>query len=150
MKVIQFGFGDPGAHIYLPHRYNEHCAVYTGTHDNDTSVGLLENCSAKERAAAQAYFGEPTDGVHWAMIRAAESSVAQFCIIQLQDVLGLDSGHRMNIPSHPEGNWTWRYQPDALKMDLGKKLAAMTEVADRVPLRRGQQGDGEASENFSA
>jgi len=76
--------------------------------------------------------------------------VAQYCIIQLQDVLGLDSNHRMNIPSYPEGNWTWRYQPDVLSKDLAKKLGAMTEVADRVPLRRGQQGHGELRENFSA
>ena len=150
MKVIQFGFGDPGAHMYLPHRYTDHCVVYTGTHDNDTSVGWWENCSSKEKEAARAYFGEPTDGIHWAMIRAAESSVAKYCIIQLQDVLGLDSNHRMNIPSYPEGNWTWRYQPHALTGDLAEKLAAITEVADRVPLPRAEQGHGEVRENFSA
>ena len=136
--------------MYLPHRYTGHCVVYTGTHDNDTSAGWWANCSAKEKEAARAYFGEAPDGMHWAMIRAAESSVAQYCIIQLQDVLGLDSNHRMNIPSHPEGNWTWRYQPGVLTKELAKKLAAMTEVADRVPLRSSQQGHGEVRENFSA
>jgi 4-alpha-glucanotransferase len=150
MKVIQFGFGDSGAHMYLPHRYNEQCVVYTGTHDNDTSAGWWNNCSPKEREAALAYFGEAPDGMHWAMIRAAEASVAQLCIIQLQDVLGLDSNSRMNIPSFPEGNWTWRYQPGVLTKVLAKKLAAMTEVADRVPLSSTEQSDGEPGENFSA
>ncbi len=150
MKVIQFGFNDPGARIYLPHRYHERCVVYTGTHDNDTTPGWWENAGPKEREAAKAYFGEAPDGMHWGMIRAAETSVARYCIIQLQDVLGLDSNSRMNIPSHPEGNWTWRYRPWALTPELANKLGAITEVADRIPLDRTEQRDREARENFSA
>ena len=150
MKVIQFGFGDTGAHMYLPHRYTEHCVVYTGTHDNDTSAGWWNNCSAKEREAALAYFGEAPDGMHWSMIRAAIGSVAQLCVIQLQDVLGLDSNSRMNIPSYPEGNWTWRYHSDALTEKLAEKLAAMTEVANRTPSTHSQKSHREVRENFSA
>jgi 4-alpha-glucanotransferase len=150
MRVIQFGFGDKGAHMYLPHKYVKNTVAYTGTHDNDTTVGWLQNCGEHEREAASVYFGDAPDGIHWAMIRGAETSVAQYCIIQLQDVLGLDSDCRMNIPSHPEGNWTWRYRPDQLTAELSKKLATLTELADRTPSDVAEKGDGETREYFSA
>ena len=153
MKVIQFGFGDPGAHMYLPHKYVENTVVYTGTHDNDTTVGWCTNCSEAEREAAKAYFGESPDGIHWAMIRAAETSIARHCIIPLQDLLGLDSEHRMNIPAHPEGNWTWRFSENALTEELAEKLGAITFVSDRVPTHTshaGEQSHGETGENFAA
>jgi len=150
MRVIQFGFGDKGAHMYLPHKYVENTVVYTGTHDNDTTVGWWKNSARpEEREHAQAYFGHAPDGINWALIRAAETSVARICVIQLQDVLGLDSDCRMNIPSHPEGNWTWRYQPNQLTPELAKKLAAITEISDRVS-EVAQKGHGEATEHFSA
>jgi 4-alpha-glucanotransferase len=151
MRVIQFGFGDKGAHMYLPHKYKENTVVYTGTHDNDTTVGWWCNSSrTKEREAAQAYFGDPPDGIHWAMIRAAETSVAKLCIIPLQDVLGLNSDCRMNIPSHPEGNWTWRYRADQLTPELASKLQAVTDIADRIPSDTAQQSHRETAEYFSA
>lgn len=151
MRVIQFGFGDKGAHMYLPHKYVENTVVYTGTHDNDTSLGWWKNSSRlEEREHALAYFGDASDGVHWSMIRAAETSVARLCIIQLQDVLGLDSDCRMNIPSHPEGNWTWRYRSGDLKPEIAQKLAAITDVSDRVTSHVTEKSHGEAAERFSA
>ena len=66
------------------------------------------------------------------MIRAAETSVSRLCVVPLQDVLGLGSEGRMNVPSRPDGNWSWRYAPGSLKHDLTKKLGELTEVADRV------------------
>jgi 4-alpha-glucanotransferase len=151
MRVIQFGFGNKGAHMYLPHQYTENTVAYTGTHDNDTTVGWWNNSSnEEERKAALAYFGDGADGIHWAMIRAAETSVAKICMIQLQDVLGLDSDCRMNIPSHPEGNWAWRYHREQLTPELTHKLAAITEISDRVPSETGKQGDRETAERFSA
>jgi 4-alpha-glucanotransferase len=150
MRVLQFGFGDPGAHIYLPHKYVENTVVYTGTHDNDTTLGWFQNCSEAERKAVCCYFGNAPDGIHWAMIRAAETSVAKWCIIPLQDVLGLDSDSRMNIPSHPEGNWTWRFQQNSLRPELAAKLASVTELADRLPLSVGQQSHRKSAEDFSA
>lgn len=150
MRVLQFGFGDPGAHIYLPHRYITNTMAYTGTHDNDTSAGWFANCSDHEREAAQAYFGSAPEGIHWAMIRAIESSVARYCVIPMQDLLGLGSDSRMNIPSYPEGNWTWRLKPGAISKDLAEKLAAITEVSDRAPSQVGQQGHGEGGEHFAA
>ncbi len=132
MRVMQFGFGNPGAHIYLPHKFEPNTVVYTGTHDNDTTLGWWKTgTSEQERRHIKAYLGDAPDGIHWAMIRAAEASVARQCIIPMQDVLGLDSDGRMNIPSSSDGNWSWRYQPNALAPELAAKLAAIAEVSDR-------------------
>ncbi len=151
MKVLQFAFGDPGAHIYLPHNYPPNCVVYTGTHDNDTTLGWWESARPHERAGAQAYVGQVED-VPWAFIRAAYASVARLAIVPLQDVLGLSSEARMNTPSEPTGNWGWRFAPGALTGELEEKLAALAMVCDRVPAfsSAGQQSHGEIGEDFAA
>jgi 4-alpha-glucanotransferase len=133
MRVLQFGFGDPGAHIYLPHRYEKNTVVYTGTHDNDTTIGWWQSISEHERSHVRSYLGAVEDGIQWAMIRAAESSIANLCVVPLQDVLGLGTDCRMNIPSHSDGNWSWRYEPGALTPQLAEKLALLVEVSDRLP-----------------
>jgi 4-alpha-glucanotransferase len=132
MKVMQFGFGDKGAHIYLPHRFTPDSVVYTGTHDNDTTVGWWNNSATEiEKAWATQYFGRVDDGINWAFIRGAFASVATLAVIPVQDVLGLDSDARMNIPSKPGGNWTWRLHRGALTPELAQKIALLTEVTDR-------------------
>lgn len=132
MRVMQFGFGNPGAHIYLPHRFELNTVVYTGTHDNDTTLGWWNNgTSPQERRFAQAYLGTQEDGVHWALIRAAEASVARLCVVPIQDVLGLGSEGRMNIPSSANGNWSWRYSANALTRELAEKMANIVDVSDR-------------------
>ncbi|MBV8207706.1 MAG: 4-alpha-glucanotransferase [Acidobacteria bacterium] len=132
MRVLQFGFGDPGAHIYLPQRYERNTVVYTGTHDNDTTLGWWQNSAAEhERRAAAAYFGDSGDGIHWAFIRAAIHSVADLAVFQLQDLLGLGSECRMNMPSRSDGNWAWRFRRNALRQELAQKLAQLVEVSDR-------------------
>jgi len=134
MAVLQFGFGDPGAHIHLPHRFTCEKVVYTGTHDNDTMGGWWATAATEqERKYVQAYLGPWEDGIHWAMIRAASRSVANLCIFPLQDVLGLGSEARMNVPSIEEGNWCWRFGADQLRPEVAKKLAMLTEVSDRLP-----------------
>ena len=134
MAVLQFGFGDPGAHIHLPHRYTCEKVVYTGTHDNDTMRGWwAKGATEQEREYVHAYLGPCEDGIHWAMIRAASASVANLCIFPLQDVLGLGSEGRMNVPSLEEGNWRWRFGADLLRPELARKLAMITEVSDRLP-----------------
>ncbi|HXY50753.1 MAG TPA: 4-alpha-glucanotransferase [Terriglobales bacterium] len=134
MAVLQFGFGDPGAHIYLPHRLIPDQAVYTGTHDNDTLVGWwATGASEAEKRSAEAYVGGCQDGIHWALIRAAQASVANLSVIPLQDALGLGSEARMNTPSLYGGNWRWRFQPGALTRELEQKLALLAEVTDRLP-----------------
>jgi 4-alpha-glucanotransferase len=132
MKVMQFGFGNKGAHIYLPHKFTPDCVVYTGTHDNDTTVGWwTTSASENEKLWAAEYFGIAEDGIHWAFIRAAFASVAVLALIPVQDVLGLDTDARMNIPSKPGGNWSWRLRSGALTAELAQKLALLTEATDR-------------------
>lgn len=153
MRVMQFGFGDPGAHIYLPHKFEPNTVVYTGTHDNDTLVGWWKSGATDgERRAVRAYLGEPADGIHWAFIRAAAASVAELCVVPVQDVLGLDSSARMNVPSRSEGNWGWRLSPGALTADLAQKLAELATATDRIPSiketrqrRRGESEDEPAA-----
>jgi 4-alpha-glucanotransferase len=133
MAVLQFGFSNPGAHIYLPHRLSSDRVVYTGTHDNDTTVGWWGRCSDYERQCAECYLGNSHQDIHWAFIRAAQASVARLCVVPLQDVLGLGSEARMNIPSQPTGNWRWRFSPDAPTPELALRLARLAEVTDRLP-----------------
>ncbi len=134
MAVLQFGFGDAGAHIHLPHTFKKEKVVYTGTHDNDTLCGWwASGATENERASLQSYIGRSDDGVHWAMIRAAENSVADLCIVPLQDMLGLGSDARMNVPSLEDGNWRWRIDPSLLRPEIARKMAAIAEVCDRLP-----------------
>ncbi len=134
MAVLQFGFGDTGAHAHLPHKFTADKVVYTGTHDNDTILGWWESgTSEEERRHASAYLGPSEDGVNWAMIRSAINSVASLCVVPLQDVLGLGSEARMNVPNQPEGNWRWRFSTEMLRPDLAQKLAILSEVSDRLP-----------------
>jgi 4-alpha-glucanotransferase len=132
MKVMQFGFGDRGAHIYLPHMFTPDSVVYTGTHDNNTTLGWWEtDANEEEKRWAAEYLGNIGDGIEWAFIRAAFSSVSTLAVVPMQDVLGLNGDARMNIPSKPGGNWSWRLRGGALTPDLAAKLASLTEVTDR-------------------
>ena len=133
MAVMQFGFNDVGAHMYLPHRASGK-VIYTGTHDNDTTVGWFHSGAADhERRNAEAYLGRCDDGIHWAFIRAAQRSVADLALIPMQDVLGLGSEARMNTPSLHGGNWKWRFAPGQFTAELAAKLAHLAEVTDRLP-----------------
>jgi 4-alpha-glucanotransferase len=134
MAVLQFGFGDPGAHIYLPHRLKHECVIYTGTHDNDTTLGWWKTAGDYERKAVEALVGRANgEGINWALIRLAQSSVATLSVAPLQDVLGLGSEARLNTPSTPNGNYHWRYRPGSLTYDLAERLARIAEVTDRLP-----------------
>jgi 4-alpha-glucanotransferase len=133
MAVLQFGFGDAGAHAYLPHRLSADCVLYTGTHDNDTTLGWWATLGEKERHAVQSLVGVCEDGPNWGLIRLAQSSPANLSVAPLQDVLSLGSEARLNIPSTPIGNYLWRYHPGALTPELAEKLAALAEVTDRLP-----------------
>ena len=133
MAVLQFGFGDEGAHIYLPHRAAGK-VIYTGTHDNDTVAGWWNSGAAEhERRNVEAYLGRGGDGIHWSLVRAAHGSPASLSIIPLQDVLGLGSEARMNTPSLHGGNWRWRCDPGKLTGEIAEKLALLVELTDRLP-----------------
>ncbi|MDR3746379.1 MAG: 4-alpha-glucanotransferase [Acidobacteriaceae bacterium] len=139
MRVLQFGFSDRGAHIYLPHKYVPNTVAYTGTHDNDTTLGWWKNAAtALERTHAQSYLQpiHQDEQIVGAMIRAAARSVANLCIFPMQDILHLGSEARMNTPSRSHGNWAWRYHPDALDPSLATKLAKLMELTDRDGLAK--------------
>lgn len=132
MRVMQFGFSDRGAHIHLPHRSEENMVIYTGTHDNDTTLGWWNTLSDPERGNVVTYLNPGDDGIVWAMMRSAAASVARLCLFPLQDILGLDSSARMNIPAESNGtNWAWRYSSDQLQSSIAEKLAALARVTDR-------------------
>ncbi len=134
MRILQFGFADRGGHLYLPHRCVPDTVIYTGTHDNNTTLGWWQqDATPWEKRAVEAYLGpiRHDHDVVWAMIRAASRSVANLCIFPLQDVLHLGAEARMNRPSAGEGNWTWRYSRGALHPDFATQLAAIAEVCDR-------------------
>ena len=135
MRILQFGFGDRGAHTYLPHRFEPNTVAYTGTHDNNTTEGWwCEDATDAEREAVRAYICPGDDGIAWAFIRCALSSVADLAIVPLQDVLSLGAECRMNTPSSIEGNWSWRVAQGALTAQVAEKLAALTDVCDRAPV----------------
>jgi 4-alpha-glucanotransferase len=142
MRVLQFGFGpDSGSEKHLPHRSAPHCVVYTGTHDNDTTVGWLTSTHVvttqsveeieAERAYARRYANARGEELYWAMIRLALASVADTAIIPLQDILGLDSGARMNVPGTSGGNWRWRFTKSQLDSRARGRLAEQTAVYRR-------------------
>ncbi|MEM6868724.1 MAG: 4-alpha-glucanotransferase, partial [Cyanobacteria bacterium P01_C01_bin.121] len=109
MKILQFAFGSDDKNLYLPHNIDRNFVVYTGTHDNDTTVGWFTSATEYEKLRLVNYVGAfEASSVHWAMIRLAMSSVANQAVIQLQDILGLGTQSRMNTPGTAEGNWEWR------------------------------------------
>ncbi len=135
MKVLQFAFGSDPGNPFLPFNYARNFVVYTGTHDNDTTVGWFSQLSDYEKSAVLSYLGcTSPEGIHWDLIRLALSSVANQAIIPLQDVLGLGTEARMNYPSTPEGNWDWQYQADALTDELRSRLKTLTKIYGRAPI----------------
>jgi 4-alpha-glucanotransferase len=148
MRIMQFGFGDRGGHLYLPHRYVPNTVAYTGTHDNNTTLGWwLTDASAEEKRNVETYLGKVQyeGDIVWMMIKAASHSVANTCIIPLQDLLHLGGEARMNTPGAPMGNWTWRYAPDSLHHDFAVQMAALMEMTDRdgwVKPFEGESGGG--------
>jgi 4-alpha-glucanotransferase len=130
MKVLQFGFSDKGAHTHLPHRYTPQTVAYTGTHDNNTTLGWWKTAGKAERAAVEAYIG-PSDNPVWPLIRAIEASVAEIAILPAQDLLELGAEARMNTPARAAGNWSWRAAEGSWTPELSAKLAALAAVTDR-------------------
>ena len=142
MRVLQFGFSSSAVdEKHLPHEFVPHCVAYTGTHDNDTSRGWLTSTHVQttqtvvqvqtERAYALRYLGSTVKDFHWGMIRAALGSIAEIAIIPMQDLLGLDSSARMNVPGKAEGNWGWRFRNTQLPAKVKDHLALLTAVYAR-------------------
>ena len=144
MSLLQFAFGnDPQGPSFRPHNYTRDLFAYTGGHDNDTTAGWWSSSGAgdstrtaedvrKEREFARVYLDLRDDHeIHWAMIRSVLSSIADVTIVPLQDVLGLGSAARMNLPGTTTGNWTWRYRRGVLTDAFAAKLRSLTALYDR-------------------
>ncbi|WP_298817039.1 4-alpha-glucanotransferase [Chloroflexus sp.] len=134
MAVLQFAWGSDATSAYLPHNYTRDLVVYTGTHDNDTTVGWWSSLNEPARQRVRDYLGARDEHIAWDFIRAALMSVADTVIIPMQDVLGLGSWARLNLPGRAEGNWAWRMRPDQLNFDLAHHLAYLTALYGREPL----------------
>lgn len=136
MNVLQFAFGNTDSEdSYLPHNYAPHCVVYTGTHDNDTTLGWWHRLPEHERARVQTYLARDGHDICWDMIRAAFASVAETAIVPMQDILCLGSEARMNTPGLAAGNWSWRIASGQIDEAIAQRLASMTELYGRAPKR---------------
>jgi len=109
MKILQFAFDGSPDNPYLPHNHEELCVVYTGTHDNNTTLGWYNELSDDQRGLVRHYLGDSQESMPELLVRTALASVARLAVIPLQDVLALDGEHRMNVPGVTEGNWGWRF-----------------------------------------
>ncbi len=143
MAILQFAFGkDPQAPDFKPHNYPRDRVAYTGTHDNDTTVGWWTSTGVgdstrtaedirEERAFTREYLATDGSEIQWVFIRALMASVANMVLFPLQDVLGLGSEARMNTPAVPSGNWLWRYREEMLTPAIAQRLKGMVSTYDR-------------------
>ena len=132
MKVLHFAFQNDPNDPFLPHNYPVNCVAYSGTHDNDTTVGWYQHAPEKEKDFARRYLARSGDDIAWDMIRLAWSSVAVFSIAPMQDFLSLGSEARMNLPGRPGGNWTWRVNSDQINEDLIVRIREMNTLYSRL------------------
>ncbi len=143
MRILQFAFGGDTRNTDLPHNYHRNVVVYTGTHDNDTTVGWFNSEAGegstrsveqieREREFCMNYLNTKGQEIHWDFVRAVLASVANTAIIPLQDVLGAGTEARMNLPASTQGNWQWRYTADALTKNIGERLLELTTLYGRT------------------
>jgi 4-alpha-glucanotransferase len=131
MKVLQFAFDSDNHNPYLPHNHVQNCVVYTGTHDNNTSLGWYNALSPHEKERVNDYLGHPKDTMPWPLIHCALASVAQLAIVPFQDLLSLDATHRMNTPGTCEGNWHWRFDWEQLASNLSTRCRQLNNLYGR-------------------
>ena len=142
MRVLQFAFSSDTKNIDLPHNYHKNVVVYTGTHDNDTTVGWFSSIAGEgstrsaeqielERKRCLRYLNTDGKEIHWDFIRTVLASVANNAIVPLQDLLGLGTEARMNLPNSMSGNWVWRFKAGALTREIGARLKELTELYGR-------------------
>jgi 4-alpha-glucanotransferase len=136
MRILQFAFGDDAENRFLPHNFERNTVVYTGTHDNDTTWGWYRSIQEHERDHVRRYLARDGSDAAWDMIRLAWSSVADYAIAPLQDVLNLGTEARMNFPGKPQGNWAWRYQASQVNPWILDRLAEMTHLYGRVKIEK--------------
>jgi 4-alpha-glucanotransferase len=135
MRVLQFAFGDGDINYFLPHHYVANTVAYTGTHDNDTTLGWWNHASDHEKSFAMHYLASDGQSINWGMMRALSKSVANMVIFPMQDVLGLYSESRMNFPGKPDGNWEWRFTWNQLQNEQTQALLDMSLENGRIGAR---------------
>lgn len=133
MKILQFSFGTNGKEPFLPHNYTPNCVAYTGTHDNDTSIGWYKTAPEAQTKYCLKYVHSTGEDIAWDMIRSIWGSVAAYAIAPMQDFLRLDGDSRMNFPGRPSGNWGWRMQASQMNSDLASEIAELNQVYGRGP-----------------
>ena len=142
MRILQFAWGGDVRNVDLPHNYIKNCVVYTGTHDNDTTVGWFNSQAGQgsARDAAQInverrfcldYLNADGNEIHWTFIRTILASVADTAIVPMQDLLGLGNEARMNLPASTSGNWQWRARKNDFNEQIAKRLKDLTKLYGR-------------------
>ncbi|MCX7069129.1 MAG: 4-alpha-glucanotransferase [Methylococcales bacterium] len=131
MKILQFAFSGEPNNPYLPDNYEKNCVAYTGTHDNDTTLGWSEQLTDAQKTHIFDYLGNPSTSLSCALIQTALASVANLCVIPMQDILELNSEHRMNTPGTTTGNWNWRFQWYQLAPERAARLAYLVQLFNR-------------------
>ena len=131
MKVLQFAFGEKAENHYLPHNHTRDSVVYTGTHDNETTMGFWQGTGDHVRDHVRRYFGVDGRDAAWDLIRAALASVSVFAIVPFQDLLSLGNEARMNVPSVAFGNWGWRMRGDMMRDDVADRLRGLVKLYGR-------------------
>lgn len=134
MRILQFAFGEGEGNHYLPHHYIPNTVAYTGTHDNDTTLGWWNSMPEEIRSFAMQYLNSDGAAIHWDMMRSLSSSIANTVIFPMQDVLGLSGEHRMNFPGQPIGNWEWRFSWNQIQEGHTAMLAQMSSANRRLPV----------------
>lgn len=132
MKILQFAYDGNVDNPYLPYRHIENCVVYTGTHDNNTTLGWFNELSDAEKHRVYETLGFTVLPMPSALIREALASIANLAIIPLQDILELGADHRMNIPGTTEGNWQWRFEWEQLTDDKISRFAHWVKLYGRA------------------
>jgi len=144
MAILQFAFTPADRSLFLPYNLERDLVVYTGTHDNNTSLGwYLEDASDEQRDLLRRYCGTDGRDINWDMIRLALGSVSELAVVPHQDLAGLGSDCRMNTPSVAEGNWRFRIMPWMLSEDIQQRLADLVWVFGRAPIEERGQGRGD-------
>ncbi len=133
MKVLQFAFDGDAQNAFLPHNFERNCVVYTGTHDNDTTLGWYASESEKARDQARRYLARDGHDIAWDLTRLAYASVAAMAVIPLQDLMKLGSEARMNYPSRAQGNWQWRFTAGLLTDQISGRLRELALLYGRCP-----------------
>ncbi len=132
MKILQFAFDSGPDNPYLPENHTANSVVYTGTHDNDTTLGWWRSLTKAQRNRIRDYLGTHRPTMPWELIRLAMASAANLCIIPCQDILSLGKEARFNTPGYAAGNWNWQMTPEGLTDELTNRLRKLTEEYHRL------------------